>query len=333
MDARAEALERTVLRKARELGISSEAARHELALSVRANPDAYVSAAPERALLLLAQALESIGESRDRDDYLDDDQYRLAFMGRMGVLAAASEKALEIDPESLDAKLLLAIATPQPVDRRVRSMAEALAEAEATTEKPGSDEALARELGLPEGYSNLFCRPRLRVLAAISRWSLLAGQPRRAVKNALKLLAATKREHDPYGARFTLALAYARLEDEAGFQELDRAWGHRDSAWSALARMLLLFKLDRMPAARRALSGYVSVYESGAFGLANPTLVEPYLPDRPRFEPGSLDEVVLAVHEAEPIIQDTPDFMNWCNGQPGFLESADAYARRMGYDS
>ena len=148
----------------------------------------------------------------------------------------------------------------------------------------------------------------------------------------MRLLDETRRDRDPLGARYTLALAYARLEDEPGFQELDRAWGHRDSAWSALARTLLLFKLDRMPAARRALTGYVSVYESGAFGLASPTLVEPYLPDRPSFEPGSLDEVVFAVHEAEPIIVDTPDFMNWCNSQPGFRESAEAFARRMGYD-
>ena len=333
MDAREEAIQRTVLRKARELGISSDAARNELELSVRANPDTYLTGAPERALMLLAQTLESIDESRDRDDYLDDDQYRLAFMARMGTLAAASEKALEIDPANLDAKLLLTIATPQPVDKRVRTMAGVLAEAEDAAKGPHSDGALARELGLPEGYANLFSRPKLRVLAAIARWSLLAAQPRRAVGNALRLLVESKDERDPLGARYTLALAYARLEDEAGFQELDRAWGHRDSAWSALARTLLLFKLDRMPAARRALTGYISVYESGAFGLASPTLVEPYLPDRPYFEPGTLDEVVLAVHEAEPIIVDTPDFMNWCNSQPNFRESADAYARRMGYDA
>lgn len=323
MDAREEALERTVERMALELGVSSPRARRELDLSVRENPDAYVTAAPEVALMSLARALETAEARRSRDDYLDDDQYRLAFMGRMGFIVGACEQVLDLDPACLDAKLLLAIATPQPLDRRIRAIREAL-EVDAALGEGANDVSPA--------YAELLRRPRLRALAALARWNIIGARPQQAVAAALELMRLSKREHDPLGGRYTLAIAFARLEDEDGFREIERAWGHRDSAWSAIARTLLLFKLDRMPAARRALQSFISVYESGAFGLARPTLVEPYLPDRPSFEPKSLDEVVLAVHEAEPVIVDTPDFIGWCEEQPGFRESVERFARRMGYD-
>ena len=60
--------------------------------------------------------------------------------------------------------------------------------------------------------------------------------------------------------------------------------------------------------------------------------VDTYLPDRPSFQPNSFEEAVLAVHEADPIISDIPDFAGWACDQQGFLASAQDYCARNGLD-
>ena len=137
---------------------------------------------------------------------------------------------------------------------------------------------------------------------------------------------------DELGARHTWAIALARLEDEAAFDELDARFGRQGNAWTHLTRALLLFKLDRMPAARRALRGFASLCRGGAYALLRPTFVEPYLPDRPDAEPGSYAEAMMAVHECDPAIMDTPDFLGWASAQNGFAEQAQRFARENDLD-
>ncbi|MBD9242503.1 MAG: hypothetical protein EGQ45_00305, partial [Clostridiales bacterium] len=97
------------------------------------------------------------------------------------------------------------------------------------------------------------------------------------------------------------------MRAEAFIDELDARFGRQGNAWTHLTRALLLFKLDRTPAARRALRGFASLCRGGAYALLRPTFVEPYLPDRPDAEPGSYAEAMMAVHECDPAIMDTPD--------------------------
>ena len=137
---------------------------------------------------------------------------------------------------------------------------------------------------------------------------------------------------DALGARLTYALALARLEDEDGFEWLDAREGRKGNAWFHLSRVLLMYKLGRMPAARRALKGYAQLCTGGAYILLQPIFVDTYLPDRPAFEPGSFFEAMLAAHEAEPIIADTPDFVGWAAEQPGFYDLALRYCADNGLD-
>ena len=85
-------------------------------------------------------------------------------------------------------------------------------------------------------------------------------------------------------------------------------------------------------AARRALAGFRSLNEGAAYALLRPTYVETYLPCRPEFVPGSFEEAVLAVHEADSVVVDAPDFVNWASEQPGVLDDAVAFARSNGMD-
>ena len=60
--------------------------------------------------------------------------------------------------------------------------------------------------------------------------------------------------------------------------------------------------------------------------------MEPYLPDRPDVTPGGFEESVFAVREAEPIIADVPDFINWCQGHDWLVASARRFAEKNDLD-
>jgi hypothetical protein len=180
-----------------------------------------------------------------------------------------------------------------------------------------------------DAWSDVWSRGRLRVLGAMARTSLDVARYRQAIAFSERALATAP--SDALGVRHTAALCYARLEDEVGFDALDARYGRRGSSWQQLGRVILLYKLDRMPAARRALRGFAQLCEGGPYALLRPVMADTYLPDRPAAAPYSFEEVTLAVHEADPIICDVPDLPAWAEEQEGFGEAAAAYARQRGF--
>ena len=97
-----------------------------------------------------------------------------------------------------------------------------------------------------------------------------------------------------------------------------------------LARAMLLCKLCRMDAARRALSGLATLCPGAAYYLAYPGYVQPYLPDRPPFKPGSEQESVFATYEADFLVVDTPDFVTWAQTVPAFASAVSSFGRSHG---
>lgn len=321
MNFKEELIARCATRRRAEIGQMSDAAFEELLLSVRANPEASVKTPTEQAYALLGKAVERFEESARDDDLLDDDQYMAARAKRFEALRAACAKALELDGQCLDALLLSKLAEDGPVD----ALAEALRTLEASIEEAGEPEFALLS------WANVEDRPRLRLRAAYARACADSARWVLARDLAESLLAVTEKDGDPLGARYTAALAYARLEDEEGLNRLDARWA-QGNVWSNLARCLLLYKLDRMPAARRALRGYAQLSQGAAYALLRPIYVEIYLPDRPDHAAGSFDEALCAVHEAEVIIADTPDFVAWCEDQDWFLADAESFARKRDLD-
>ena len=96
--------------------------------------------------------------------------------------------------------------------------------------------------------------------------------------------------------------------------------------------MLLLFKLGRIAAAKRALEGFARLCDGGAYALLRPILVDVYLPDRPETSTLSFEEATLAVHEADPIIVDVPDFIGWAQGLRTVYFAAEDFARKRDLD-
>lgn len=314
MDAWFELKERCAQRESQALGGLSTNAFRELERAIGDNPTSYVKTDDEQAWLLLARALDRVMQERKNDEMLDDAEFEQAHERRMARLANACEQALELDENCLDARTLRAVAH--------------------FAGKP--EDLLSVLLDLEEAYKPLSSsetvtqRAELRLLDATARACLDTGRIQMAIKRCQTLI-----EHNPadiLGARFTLFLAYARMENEDALDALDAQFGRQGNAWINLARTLLLYKLNRLNAARRALAELDRSCKGAAYALLRPTFVDAYLPDRPTFRAKSFQEALLATHEADPAISDTPDFVNWATEQPGILTSAQSFAQENGLE-
>ena len=323
MRGQEELVRRLALKRRRRLGTMSEEAYAELELAVRDNPTHFVDDAQEETFALVAQALVELEANQHDDDLLDDQQYLEQREKRLAKLGATCQQALQIDEHCIDAALLLALSKDLSPNDMVGSLVELERQ---SVEREGAVTATVAG----DAWTNVFARPLLRLHDAVARYCLCTTRYDQARKRSIDLLA--KAPLDALGASLTCALAMARLEDEEGFYWLEGQEGHRGNAWFHLGRAILLYKLGRMPAARRALGGYDRLCTAGAYVLLQPVFVDTYLPDRPAFLAQSFSETVLAVHEADPIISDIPDFAAWACDQPGFLFSAQEYARQNGME-
>lgn len=322
MNLHEELVERLARRRSAKLGGLSQAAYAELVLAVREQPETYIDDQSDQAFLLLEQAVGRVLDSRADDELRDDESFMQERSRRMERFAKDCAQTLDIAPQSVDARLLSVIAADCEPDDQLDALLEL-------------DRALQAELGplvVPESgdaWHDVFLRGRLRLQAALSRTCLDSARYRMANDYGQKLLADSPA--DPLGARHTCALCLARLEDEEGFEALDARFGRRGDSWQQLGRVLLFYKLGRMPAARRALRGFDNLCDGGAYALLRPIMVDTYLPDRPAAEPYSFEEVTLAVHEADPIICDVPDFCAWAEDQADFGDHARIFAERNGF--
>jgi hypothetical protein len=322
MNLHEELVERLARRRSAKLGGLSQAAYAELVLAVREKPEDYIDDSSDQAFLLLEQAVRRVIDSRKDDELRDDESFMKERARRMKRLAADCAKALEVAPKSVEARLMSIIAADLEPDNELDMLLEL-------------ERALQAELGpltAPESgdaWHDVFLRGRLRLQAALARVCLDSARYRMADAYGQALLAVSP--SDPLGARHTCALCLARLEDEDGFEALDARFGRRGDSWQQLSRVILFYKLGRMPAARRALRGFDSLCEGGAYALLRPIMVDTYIPDRPAAEPYSFDEVTLAVHEADPIICDVPDFCAWAENQGDFGDRARAFAESHGF--
>lgn len=323
MNAQEELVRRLALKRKQKLGSMSDEAFSELELAVKENPFGFVDDDEEQAFALVAKGLARFAESVHDDDLLDDEQYAKERTRRLNALNAACREALAADKDCLDALLLGALSADRPQNDLFEELFALVAQAD---ERLGAIEPNATG----DAWTDVFLRPRLRVQAALARTCINTARFRMAVDTCTSLLAIAPL--DALGARFTCALAMVRLEDEDGFNWLDAREGRHGNAWFHLSRVILMYKLGRIPAARRALRGFDQLCVGGSYLLLQPAYVDVYLPDRPAFAPNTFEESMLAVHEADPIIADVPDFAAWASNQPGILASAQDYCSRNGFE-
>ena len=331
MNLTEELVQRCALKRRASIGSMSDAAHEELLLAVQSDLKSYASETDELPMYHLAQAVKRYQDSQLNDDSYTDEEFVQARITRLQTFLHALENIREKYGENTDLLRMDAlIHTSDP-----ESLLQALLAIQNQTEKeakrtPNLEDSKTSATIPHDTWADVFKRPLLRLQAAIGRAYVDTARFKLAATTCEQLLEESP--SDAVGARFTLALTYARLEDEAALNRLDDGFNHHSNAWIELARALLLFKLSRISSARRALKSYQMNTEGGAFALLHPTFVDIYIPDRPEVKTGSFNEALLAIHEAEPIIVDVPDFVEWAGNIPEFAAASDAYAAANGFD-
>ncbi len=159
--------------------------------------------------------------------------------------------------------------------------------------------------------ADIAMRPYLRWVATQAEEALICGRNREALRLAYKALELDP--SDMADVRFTAALAYAKLEDESGLQELIalRKMAKRarpsDDAWTLLALMALAFKRHDMEGAGAYLDAILESYPHAAEALIRQNELPEGVFARLAVAPYSEDEIILALSEATVLLQEGID--------------------------
>lgn len=331
MNLTEELVQRCALKRRTAIGSMSDAAYEELLLAVQSDLKSYASETDELPMYHLAQAVKRYQDSQLNDDSYTDEEFVQARITRLQTFLHALENIREKYGENTDLLRMNALVHASDPESLLQALLAIQNQAEKEAKRTPNLEDSKTSATIPhDTWADVFTRPRLRLQAAIGRTYADTARFKLTATTCEQLLEESP--SDAVGARFTLALTYARLEDEVALNKLDDRFNHHSNAWIELARAILLFKLSRISSARRALKSYQMNTEGGAFALLHPTFVDIYIPDRPEVKTGSFNEALLAIHEAEPIIVDVPDFVEWAGNIPEFAAASDAYAEANGFD-
>lgn len=158
--------------------------------------------------------------------------------------------------------------------------------------------------------AELVLRPYLRWLSTLASKAVICGRNREALRITEEIFELDPA--DSSDARFTAALALAKLEDEQGLEQLAKRRGLRrlraaDDAWMRLSFASVAYRRLDYRAAREQVSRIIASYPYAAPTLA----MQRELPDgvfaRLAMPPYSEDELVIATSESTVLLQEGRD--------------------------
>lgn len=282
-----------------------------LANAFRADPASLIHTDRDRSFHLVAKATELVDY---RIPMLVDD----AEIDHLAELAENYlREAAELDPGNWDAARMLAAMDAPTNDAYVSYLLDNRERVERDTDvlREQASDPYEREFA-----NDLGQRPYLRWLAALASRALIAGQYRLSLSYAEESLAFAPQ--DPAGVRHTATLAMAKLEVDpedlktfrtqhtaayqtSAPQRRRRASAEREvDAWSLIADMSLAYRALDFPGATHALRTIMRTYPHAAEALFYQSEFPDGLFGRVNAEPGSADELVLALSEATPLLQE-----------------------------
>lgn len=304
----------------------------------RTDPSSLIRTDRERSFHLTCKAAELIDY---RSPFAADE---LEAESQIATAENHLREAVDLDPGNWDARRMLASLQSESDDDLVAYLSkhrdEVAADARNLLENASNpyEAEFARDLGQ---------RPHLRWIASLASRLLIAGRYRQALSCAEEGLAANPL--DPAGIRHTGMLALAKLEVEpdeltryrtrhaAAYQETTQVTfrrggsnGHKPDAWSLIARMSLAYRSFDFAGATAELRSLMRVYPKAAQPLYFQTEFPEGVFSRVNVQPGSEDELVLALSEATPLLQEgmgTPDsasFALWVAGHDLVQRALDA---------
>ena len=312
-------------------------ARALLRAEVRTDPGKYAQTDRTRALVAYAAARSRLVRGYNAISDLPDEEFEPKRERLFADARASLHAVLEQDRRCVEARLLDILLGGRTYDDCIRDM---LALERETCDYlleslPGFDpEApVLVPADAPAAVPDPVVVGWLHTVESLSQCCIATARYRAGERYARIVLSAAGY---PNRAEGTLFLALARLEDEEGFfsaVEHCRDKLGRDveaSPWFLLSRALLFYKLGKYKQARRAVKDFATRCDGGAYFLGSPVFPAPYLPVRP--EPReSWDESQQAVFEADGILIDTPDFVQWATSIAEVAQAAEEFGHRTGY--
>ncbi len=275
------------------------------------DPNSLIVNDRERSFHLVAQATAAI-------------DYRLPFIPdgddadrEASAAEAELREACTLDPSNWDAHRMLAALEAESNDAYVSYLIDHRAEVCAAYDETvrAAQDAYSREYARDLGK-----RPYVRWLAALASHALIAGQYRLSLQAAEDCLSLAP--DDPAGVRHTAMLTMAKLEyarDDLARFRARHAASYRSpvgarrrhhlaekptDAWECLAEMAIAYHELDFAGATRALRALMRAYPRSA----EPLFFQPEFPEgvfgRVNVEPGSDDELILALSEATPLLQE-----------------------------
>ena len=265
----------------------------------------------DRAFHLVAKAAEAI-------------DYRIPFIAddaQAEQEATAAENMLReaaaLDPKNRDAERMLTALTAATNDEYVTFL---ISKRDEVEHELALKIASAQDPYEREAAGDLMRRPYLRWLAALASRALISGRYRMALETAEQSLAFAP--DDPAGVRHTAMVAMAKLEYPA--EELKRFRAVHSVAylstpptrrrlqgnekpldpWTLIALMSAAWRDFDYDGAERHLRSLVRSCPHGAEALFFQTEFPDGVYARVNVAPGSTDELVLALSEATPLLQE-----------------------------
>lgn len=266
------------------------------------NRDSLPQSDADRAFHLVAEATTLI----DYELPFADDARAEELIGQGHKLL---DEAIALDPHCYDAVRMKSAAECTSFESYYEFLS-----TEAEVVRANCEEARSRVSDeSPERASleaDIAMRPYYRWLATQAGKAVICGRNREALRIGEKLLELDP--HDEADVRFTCALAYAKLEDEAGLDRFAARTrpllrGATDDAWMQLSRVALAHKRHDMAEASRLLRRLVETYPHAPAALT----AQKELPDgvfsRLAVAPFSEDELILAISEGTVLLQEGRD--------------------------
>lgn len=219
-------------------------------------------------------------------------------------------KALELEPDNLDAALML-------IDEKAKNAVEKLNELAALTEKGDklmTDGGFFRE-NKGDFWLVLEIRPYMRVRMEYFHTLIACGMMRPAAREGQRMLELC--DNDNLGVRFSLMHLYAQLEEEKAAKKLLKEYGEHDESMMLLAMAVLYFKLNKRDISAEYLKRLMLINRDTKkfFSAFVRDKIEEYAEQLNPYGycPNTIEELITAVMDNDFLYVSTPGFFWWAN--------------------
>ena len=224
-----------------------------------------------------------------------------------------AKKALELEPDNLDAKRKLLTLTPMNEVERFQRLATLVQEGKALMEKQG----FADKESIGQYWGILETRAYMRLLHDYVYVLLEAGMFGRAMAQCEEMLRLC--ESDNLGIRYTLIHLYVYFENEVAALGLHRRYGGHEETQMLMAMSVLYFKLGQWDKAGEYLSRVAKINKDVKkfFKSIFDETFEQFadMMSKGGYAPNTGEELCAEMMQNEFLFRSTPGFMIWADKQ------------------